>query len=365
MTQRRMNQEGSFNKRKDGRWEGKIQLDGHRYCVYGKTRAEASNKLEELKKRFDEGIQIRPDNYSLQEWMQNWLNNCAKLKLASNTWLNYEMNIRVHILPELGHIKIQKLTPTHVQEFIRKKLDSGLSQRSVQIMRNILHSALQQAIAELILSKNVVDNVTVVVKIKKEMRIMNAEQLKALLSEAQGHKFYPLLLLLATSALRRSEAIGLQWNDINWHDNSAKIQRGIVKVGTYGYAISETKTATSRRLIPLHPLVIEELKIHRKHQIEEMGNVEFIFSRPDGQPIFPETVYDFIKRIGRKLDMGWITVHCIRHSVATLLLKENPKVASEFLGHSSINVTMDIYSHVSPGMKQQALNSVSNQLFGL
>lgn len=365
MTQRRMNQEGSFNKRKDGRWEGKIQFNGQRYCVYGKTRTEASDKLNELKNRFDTGIQVRPEIYTLQQWMLHWLNDCAKLKVASNTWLNYEMHTRVHIIPELGHINIQKITPAQVQQFMRNKLNSGLSQRSVQIMRNVLHSALQQAVAELILSKNVIDNVTISVKIKKEMQIMTAEQLKSLLSETQGHKFYPLLLLLATSALRRSEAIGLQWADIDWHSNSAKIQRGVVKVGTYGYAISDTKTAKSRRLLPLHPLVIEELKLHRQRQIEEMGNVEFIFSRPNGQPIFPETIYDFIKRIGRKLSMGWITVHCIRHSVATLLLTENPKVASEFLGHSSINVTMDIYSHVSPGMKQQALNSVSNQLFGL
>jgi len=356
---KRANHEGTFTKRKDGKWMGRIQIDGKRYCFYGSTRNEVSKKVEEAKSRHNSGAEIQPNNYTVEEWASFWLNNYIKLQVRENTFLKHVTNVNKHILPTLGEIPLQKLSIIHIQQLIKQKLEAGLSPSTVKIIRNTINAIMRYAVEVGIIVKNPVSSISVKNAPRKEIDTLSAEQIKYLLSEATGHKLYPALLILVTTGLRRSELCGLKWEDINWEQKAICIQRSIVKLGGYDIRIHDTKTGTSRRLIPLHETVVEVLK---QYQQEQYPKREFIFSRPDGQPLYPEVIYDFLKSLGKRLGMPYINVHMLRHTCATLLLQvgENPKIVQELLGHSSIKVTLDIYSHVIPSMKKSAVDKLAN-----
>jgi integrase len=166
-----------------------------------------------------------------------------------------------------------------------------------------------------------------------------------------------LLLAAGEQPKRRSEVCGIKWSDINLESGTVYIQRSVVKCGGYDILIHDTKTAKSRRLIPIPEMLLDVLKALKG----STGGQEYLFARPNGQPIYPESIYDCLKILGKRIGVPTITVHMLRHTVASLLLEagENPKVVQELLGHSSISITLDIYSHLIPGMKQQAIDKLS------
>lgn len=356
---KRANHEGTFTKRKDGKWMGRIQIDGKRYCFYGSTRKEASQKIKEAKDKHSLGIEIQPQNYTVAEWSLLWLNDYIKLQVRENTFLKHVTNVNNHIIPTLGQIPLQKLSIIHIQQLIKEKLELGLSPSTVKIIRNTINAIMRYAVEVGMVVRNPVSLVSVKNAPRKEVETLSAEQIKFLLSEATGHKLYPAVLLLATTGLRRSELCGLKWEDINWEQKTVCIQRSIVKLGGYDIRIHDTKTGTSRRLIPLHDSV---LGILRQYHKEQCPKSDFLFSRPDGKPLYPEVIYDFLKSLGKRIGMPHINVHLLRHTCATLLLQvgENPKIVQELLGHSSIKVTLDIYSHVIPSMKKSAVDKLAN-----
>jgi integrase len=352
--------EGSFTKRKDSSWMGRIQLDGQKHCVYGTTRSEAQEKIQELVRRFESGAQVKPQNYTVKEWSEFWLNNYLKTKVRPNSYLQQVSIVEKHIVPEVGEVTLQKLSFVDVQTVVRKKLESGLSSAMVQKIRNTLHAIIQYAVDTGLLIKNCVKLVCVKQTKSKEIQTLSREQLRQLITTTKGHPFYPALLLLATTGLRRSELCGLKWSDINWQQKTLLIQRAVVKLGGYGISVQDTKTNSSRRLLPITPPTLESLRIHQLQH----PDTEYVFSRANGQPLYPDVIYDHLKRIGKRLGFPHVTVHMLRHTVASLLLEagEHPKVVQELLGHSSIGITMDIYSHVMPGMKHQAVNKLTEML---
>ncbi len=354
---KRSKHEGTYTKRDDGRVMGRIQIDGKRYTEYGDTRSEAKQKIAMIIERHKDGAQIKPTSYTVEQWSSLWLDDYLKLQVRANSFLWKTGIVKNHIIPELGSIALQKLSSKHVQQLIHKKLDSGLSASTVQKIRHTIHAIVEYAVEIGILTKNCTDVVSVKKTRNPEVTPLLLEQLKKLLHEAKGHPLYPALLILSTTGIRRSELCGLKWSDINWQQGTAYIQRAVVKLGGYGILINETKNHSSRRLIPLCAEVLHYL---RQHHLKNF-DTEYIFSRPDGQPIYPECIYDYVKRIGKKLDMPHITVHSLRHTTATLLLEsgENPKIVQELLGHASISTTLDIYSHVIPGLKQQAVSKLT------
>lgn len=311
----RAKHEGTFTKRKDGRWMARIQIDGKRHFLYGTTRTEVAKKLEELKGRHTLGLEIQPKNYTVGEWATIWLNDHIKLQVRENTFLKHVTNVNKHIIPNLGQIPLQKLSVVHIQRLIREKLDSGLSPSTVKIIRNTINAIIRYAVEVDILIKNPVSLVSVKSGVRKEISTLSAVQIKMLLDEAREHKLYPALLLLVTTGLRRSELCGIKWEDINWEQKAVYIQRSIVKLGGYDFRVHDTKTGTSRRLIPLHDMVLETLRDYQTQQDCQEG---FIFSRPDGRPVYPEVIYDFLKSLGKKLGMPNINVHMLRHTCATL-----------------------------------------------
>ena len=357
---KRANHEGTFSKRKDGRYTGKIQIEGRRYQVYGETRQEAQDKLKAILERYKQGLEIVTKNYSIEDWAKVWLNEYTAVMVRPNTFLYYKNILDLHVIPTLGAIPLQKLSTLHIQKLVKEKLNSGLSPVTVKKICKVARALSEYAVRMNILLRNPVAIVQIKGCQKHEIESLTAQQVKTLLFHAKGHSLYLAILLLVTTGVRRSELCGIKWKDINFEQKRLIIKRAVVKYGGYGILIHEPKTRSSKRLLPLHDYVVETLQKH----LQAGKQSEYIFSRPNGEPIYPESIYDYLKRLGKKAGVPHVNVHMLRHTAASLLLEagENPKIVQELLGHSSIAITMDTYSHVMPGLKEQAVSKLCSMI---
>ncbi|TDA65526.1 MAG: site-specific integrase [Clostridia bacterium] len=198
-------------------------------------------------------------------------------------------------------------------------------------------------------------------------------QVRKLLAATEGTPLYVIVYLAVNTGLRRGELLGLKWEDVDMGVGVAYIRRVLQKVGGHGYVFREPKTPKSRRSVALAPSVVEVLKKHRARQAEEkllMGedynDLGLVLAQPDGSPINPSTLSGQFRRLAAKAGLHGLRFHDLRHTHATLTLKAgvHPKIVSERLGHSSVGITLDTYSHVLPGLQEEAARKLDEQLFG-
>ena len=169
---RRSNGEGSIYKRKDGRWVGKYSVNGKRYCVYGMTRREVARKLAKALSEVAGGLMLDGDNLTLEQHLEKWLKDSVQDSVRQRTYERYEQIVRVHINPALSSMKLKALSPASLQGLYRKKLDSGLSPRTVQYIHATLHKALKQALKWRLVTHNVAEAVDPPRLLKKEIRTL-------------------------------------------------------------------------------------------------------------------------------------------------------------------------------------------------
>jgi integrase len=230
----------------------------------------------------------------------------------------------------------------------------------------MLHRALAQAVKRKLISRN---PAAVVEKPKRhEINPWTAEETSTFLAAAEGDRLYAAFLLMATAGVRRGEALGPTWADLNFTNATLSIRRALVLVDNVP-TISEPKTDAGRRSIPLPVQTIAALRAHRKAQAEErLANADvyqdtgLIFAQEDGTPVHPERFLDAFHRISKAAGLRPTRPHDLRHGWATRALEAGlpAKVVQEILGHSSALVTCDIYSHVAPSMKTDATQLVAD-----
>ncbi|MGI9061942.1 MAG: tyrosine-type recombinase/integrase [Ktedonobacteraceae bacterium] len=370
---RRGHGEGSIYQRSDGRWAASITLeDRKRKTFYGKTRKEVQEKLQMALHEQKQGMLATGPEQTLKQYLEHWLEEVHKPTIRVSTYVNYRRFLDNHILPELGHLHVNKLTPQKVQAFYTKKLKEGLAPGSVRDIHMVLHKALENAVRWRFVGRNVCDDVSPPRQVKHEIQALTKEQAQQLLQTAQGHKLEGLITVALATGMRRGELLGLRWQDINIEDKSLQIRRTMARLGKEGVVTSQPKTQKSKRNIVLPQFVVEVLKQHHIHQLETRIRVGTAWEEND--LVFPNG-------FGRFLDQGQLHVmfqnflkyaglppmrfHDLRHSAATFLLSMgvHPKVVQEILGHSNISMTMDTYSHVLPSMQTDAMDKM-NDLFG-
>jgi integrase len=196
---------------------------------------------------------------------------------------------------------------------------------------------------------------------------LSEEQARMLLAVACGHRLEALLTLALTTGMRRGELLALRWQDINFDNKSLHILRTLNRLVGYGFIETEPKTSKSRRKIILPDFVIDMLKQHRAHQLEERlkAGVEWqdhdlVFSNTHGGFLQPDRLREMLQKLLKEAGLPYMRFHDLRHSAATILLSMgvHPKVVQELLGHSAISMTMDTYSHVLPSMHQEAMEKM-------
>ena len=382
-TKKRGNNEGSIYKRKDGLWCGQITIgrdeNGRqkRQYFYGKTRQEVADKIAKALNDLANGIYVDPARMLVKDWLNTWLWEYKKQTLRPSTFQDYESLINNHIVPSIGHYKLKDLRPEHLQALYNSKHESGLSLSTIKHIHVILHSALDQALKNGLVVRNVSEATTLPkAKTKKEIRVLTLEEQKRFVAALEGERLKPAFLLALASGVRLGELLVLKWDCVNLKEGTITIKRSLRRIKTYDkslptktmLAFQEPKTAAGIRTIPVPPVILEELKEHRKRQLEEKlkaGSLyednNLVFATELGTPIEPRNFLRVFYRIIEKANLD-INFHALRHTYATRLLEanEHPKVVQELLGHNDISTTLNIYSHVMPEIKKAAAMKLNN-----
>jgi integrase len=342
-----------------------------RKTLYGKTRREVDEKLTKAKADRDGGLVFDANNMKLGEYLGRWLTDSVRDTVRPTTFERYEQMVRLHICPVLGQLKLKNVTPTHVRGLYREKLDAGLAPRTVQYVHVTLHKALEQAIADGLIPRNVTEAVKPPQVRREEMRPLTAEQVRILFDAAAGDRFEALYVLAVTTGLRQGELLGLKWDDVDLEEGTVRVRRTLT-TAKGGPVLAAPKTKGSRRTVRLSQTALQALKSHLNRQlgeIEEAGDRwrenGLIFASETGEPLDRRliTTHRF-KPLLKRAELPEVRFHDLRHTCATILLMKNvnPKVVSEMLGHASIAITLDTYSHVLPTMQESAAEAMEDAL---
>jgi integrase len=365
-----------IHKRKDGRYEGRYTVytpDGPvRKRVYARKYKEVQKKLAEAMGDAARGIVFNDENVTVSEYMTRWLEDSAKGDLGHRAYHNYRLQIRRHINPALGRLKLSKLTAAHIQSLYAAKLRDGLKPSSVRYIHAVLHRALEQAVRFNLIALNPAARVDPPKVRQEEITPFDAEQARTFLAAARGDVFEALYVLSLTCGLRMGEALGLRWSDIDLEAETLRIHRQLQRVREGGGLVfSEPKNA-SRRTIDLPQRALGALRSHRKRQIEQQLGAgakwqdnDLVFTTTIGTAVDAQNVVNrhfkpLLKRAGLP-DIRW---HDLRHTCATLLLSRgtHPTFVQKLLGHASVQLTLDRYSHWMPSMGRNTADGIDEAL---
>lgn len=390
---KRGNGEGTISKRKNGTWCAAISNGVNpetgkpkRVFFYGRTRQEVAEKLNKAIHNQSLGTFVTPSKIIFSSWLDIWLFEYKRLSVRPSTFESYEYLTRVHIKPTLGKLYLKDIRSDHLQKLYNEKYRSGkidgtggLSSRTVRYIHNIICEALSCAVKNNLLNNNVADTdiITLPRKEKREIRILTIDEQKAFLEALDGERLRAAFILALGSGIRQGELLALRWQeDIDLKQGIININRTVKRVKTFDgksknktkIIFQEPKTKSSKRTIPLPAGVIQEIKEHRKRQLEEKllaGEVyydnDLVFCNELGKITEPATLTRIYKRILKKAELSDMNLHALRHTYATRLLEanEHPKVVQELLGHSDISMTLNTYSHVMPELKKAAADKIN------
>ena len=373
---RRGQGEGSIYYREDEkRWVASfIGEDGKRRYRSGKTRKEAYEKFQQALQEQKQGKLITGTHQTVRQYLEYWLDAvCKPPALRISSYEKYRKLINTYILPALGHIQLQKLTPQHVQALYRKKGDDGLSSKMINSIHGVLHKALGNAVRWNLVSRNICDLVSPPRIVKPTIESLKMEQAHKLLEAVRGHRLEVLLIVALTTGIRRGELLALRWSEVDLEEQRIQVRRTVDYITGYGYVETEPKTAAGKRLIALPYFVANILKQHRLQQLEAKLKVgrawedrDLVFTDLHGGYFNPRYLGKLFDKVLAEADLPHMRFHDLRHSAATLLLSMGVhlKVVQEILGHSTITMTADIYSHVLPSMQEDAMGKWDDE-FGV
>ena len=379
-----------------------------RKTLYGRTKREVQERLRETLRRTDQGLPLVPEQETVGAFLHRWL-EFKKSELRPRSYESYEHLVRAHLLPGLERIRLAKLTPLDVSAWFRRHHVQGAGARTIQYARSVLRAALNQALRWGLVARNAAALSDAPRHDVREIRPLSPEEAKTLLAAVAGHRLEALITVAVGLGLRRGEALGLRWRDVDLKagtlsvrhtlersqgnaaarksllaeraglrarlrstaDESTRqrlsagleeVKRRLNTVGT-SLRLAKPKTARSRRTIMLPDVVAASLRAHRARQLEERlgagerwNDLNLVFTTPIGTPIGTHSLHRTFKAMLKNADLPDIRYHDLRHTAATLLLAQgvDPRTIMETLGHSQISLTLNTYTHVVPALQRQA-----------
>jgi integrase len=328
------------------------------------TFSQAQKALGKETHDVSQGSYVGPAKQTLGQYMTAWLDDVAATEVKQATLKSYTVRVEVDVIARIGGLRLDKVTPQVIQALYTDLSRRGLSPRTVRYTHTVLNSALKTAVAWKLIRDNPCQHVALPKATHTEMEVWGAEEVNAFLATTEGTRDYPLWHTLLNTGMRPSEAFGLKWEDLD--GDRLRIQRAVAETMVQGvYSLEAPKTERSKRSIAISQDHLALLKEHRRRQLEEIlaagekyTRQEFIFATPDGNHEFTERVRGRWKTAVKRSGQRRIRLYDSRHTHATLLLRAgvNPKVVSERLGHASIVITLDTYSHVLPDMQNDAVD---------
>jgi integrase len=379
--------EGSIFRRADGRWCAQIDLgfaDGKRQrkLVYGSTRRAVQDKLDELRMQRKQGVPLNSHKDTLGAFLDRWY---ASLKprphgrYSPTTLKGYGDAIRLHLKPRLGHVRVADLNADHVQLLQDGMLATGLASQTVLNARNILRSALRQAMRQRMLTYNPVELVDAPLASRGTGRAIEHDETPRFLIAIKGHRLEAAFLMELALGCRRSEVLGLEWEAVDLRPGHERIhiRQGLHRVRGRGLLMLEPKSERGNRTLALPQRLVALLRARQEAQNDEQlhaaehwsntrpdGTERLVFTTLKGTPIEPGHFTNHLKAALRSAGLGHLRGHDLRHSASSILQARGlpPLAAMEVLGHASPDVTMGIYGHMFSSSRRQAAELMDRYL---
>lgn len=391
MAKRRSNGEGSIVKNmRNGiqiGWRASITIGTDdkgkliRKQFTGKTQQDVKNKLQEYKKQMLMGV-LNEGKLTVSDWFYSWLFDYRKQDLKPKSFQRYHGIYKNYIEnTDFGNIKLNDLRTTHLQRHYKKLLDNGATPTTIRQINTNLKTCLNEAERQGYIQKNWCKLVTLPKKENnKEVKVLTKQEQEKFLEAIKGHELELLYIVALGTGLRIGEILGLKWSDIDFKNNELHVNRSLQKAAIYEndkivrYEVQETtpKTKNSLRTIPVPQNIIKKLIAHKKEQNElilllqeEYDNKNYVFCNKLGKTIEDKRPGRNLKTILTAIGIEPIKFHALRHTYATRLFEAGipPKTVQHLMGHSDIDTTMNIYTHVMKEQKLEAIEKI-NSIFG-
>jgi integrase len=383
MGTRRAAGEGSVHKRKRGGWQGSITVGvvggrRKRKTAYGATQREVLDKLAAIRRTLDAGLPVgtsRP--MTLGDYLEAWLRDTLPTVVRASTAESYASLTRQHIIPGLGHHRLDKLTAVHIRALLKDKSTQTsprtkrpLSPRTLQYLHAVLRLALEQARRDDLVVRNVAGLVAGPKVQRAEIAPLTPEEAGRLFAQAATDRLSPLWLLVTALGLRRGEALALRWEDVDLDRGHLQVKATVQHVGGKLVRTEMPKTKSSRRALPLPAVVVDALRAHRAAQVEERLASEvwiddaLVFTTRIGTPLEPRNVLRSFHVLCDRAKVRRVRIHDLRHAAASFMLLQgvDMRVVMGTLGHSRLATTSDLYTHLLEPVQRAAADRMDDLL---
>ncbi len=370
---RRRRGEGTVYLRADGRWTAQVYVtvaDGRRLrrTLYGRSREDVEGQVLELRRKSHSRIPIAPTDLTVERYLREWLDRVVAHRVRPNTLAGYRYHAERYLLPGLGKRRVARLSARDVRVYLEELRHRGVGARTVQYVHATLRAALEDAVREELLERNVAKLVRVPTPPRVERQPLTVEEVRVLLRATREHRLHALFVVFALLGLRRSEALALRWCDVDLDQGVLEVRGGLQRVDGQ-LVVLPTKTARSRRTVPLPPVVVERLVEHREQQVserDELGtgwpDLGFVFTSVVGTPLDPRNCTRLVQVACERAGVRRVRLHDFRHGCVSVLLDMGvpPRTAMEIVGHTTLEMTMNVYGHVSLESRREAMDRLGD-----
>jgi integrase len=342
----------------------------YRYHSGYPTRRAAQQARVELLGALERHAYVAPDKTTLAEYLRGQWLPATQRRVRPGTFIEYQRKVDTHLIPALGQIPLQQLTTAMLNAHYQQLLTRGIGPRTVQYVHATIREALNDAVRSGLLVRYLALYAAPPTARRGGLQTWTAEELRRFLDSVRDDRLYAAWRLAALTGMRRGEVLGLRWADLDLDAGWLAVRQTLVVVANQPQ-LSQPKTTRGRRQLALDPETITALRGHRRAQAAERlaagpawSDTGLVFTRQDGRPLHPEYVRRLFDRRINRVGLPRIRLHDLRHTYATLALQAgvHPKVISERLGHTTVAITLDVYSHAIPALQQDAAMTVADLL---
>ena len=365
--------EKGITQRENGMYMGRVKYNGESHTIYDRNLTQLKKKMVDLRYSLEHGTFIKTSNLTFGDWFNEWIQTYKKNTVKAGTVDTYEKHYSAYLKKPLGKMKLADIRPEHIQRLLNNMANDGFSDNTIELTNCVLSGAFKQAYKNELIQKNPYTRTTRPRGEKpKEKVVFTREQQALYMQYAEKSYLCNLFQLAICTGMRNGELSGLLWSDVDFKNKVIHINHTLVTLWKGGTQLDTPKTLTSKRDIPMIGKAYDILKRQEKDyknahpHITKIVNDDYVFSVCD-EPISKKRITFEINQMlenmkADKIDFPYYTLHSTRHTFATRCIESGmqPKVLQSILGHATISITLDLYAHVLPDFKKEAMEKVAS-----
>lgn len=363
-----------IRQRSNGKYEGRVKYEYQSYSVYSDTVTECKKAMTDLRYRLEHGLYVEKSKMTIEEWFATWIEEYKSLRVKKSTKRQYEDYYGRYIGPVIGKKPVTSIRPEHIQKLLNDLARNDMSDSTVQLTKDIIYGMMQQAFKNGIIEINPVLKVSIPKgRARKEKKALTEEEQRMFLDYASGSSMENVFRFALMTGMRNGELCGLRWCDIDFESRLIHVNHTLVYIPGEGVELDEPKTKAGKREIPMLESAYVVLKEQRKKQelllngnISYLKDERYVFSYDGTEPVRMRHTDNELKKIQKKMHSDGIVIegfsmHTLRHTFATRCLEQGMqlKTLQVIMGHSTMQMTADLYSHVLPNTKQKEMQKIA------